>query len=64
MSDYKETKEAYLKVPETDIAKRSSLIKKLIDLAGTSEELKDFFKLAGQFEKYLRPSMQNVEIRP
>ncbi|MFZ2390478.1 MAG: hypothetical protein WA092_00190 [Minisyncoccales bacterium] len=53
MDGYQETKEAYLKVPETDIRERSSFIDKLNDLANTSAEIKDLWKTIGEFVGYL-----------
>jgi len=56
MSNFQETKEAYLMVPEEDTSKRGEFLKKLADLYETSEEAKDFWELLGQFSKYMAKS--------
>lgn len=53
MSDYKETKEAYLKTPEGDTHERASIIKRLFDLATTSEEAKETWRILGELSEYV-----------
>ncbi|MFA5208501.1 MAG: hypothetical protein WC428_07715 [Candidatus Paceibacterota bacterium] len=53
MPDYKETKEAYLKTPEGDIDERANILKKLFDLAMTSDEIKEAWKILGELSDYV-----------
>lgn len=53
MSDYKETKEAYLKTPEDDVNERASILKRLFDLAMTSDEMKETWRILGELSEYV-----------